>query len=144
MKNIFSLSNTKDLQDIYKDRPIRIILSLIAAHIMVLYNDTDGFFYAAITVSYLRGLVASFIIAYLMTVFIHWISVRLDASFDWHSRMMPRFMMQLCLGALFPALLTFFLVAAFLGIYDINIFETEYLRQDYPLVLLMILTLNLY
>ena len=66
----------------YNDRYFRIVLSLLAAHIIVMYNETDSFLEALFTETYIRGVLASFVIAWLLTTYIHFISVRLDRRYD--------------------------------------------------------------
>ncbi len=128
----------------YNDHAIRIVLSLIAAHIMVLYNDHENFFEAMFTRSYLRGLAAGFVIAYVVTYYVYRVTIWLDKRYDWHANTFVRFFWQCCIGFFAPAILVFLLVAAFMVLYQINIFDTHYLRQDYPLALLMLLSFNLY
>lgn len=128
----------------YNDFPIRIFLALIAAHIMVMYNETDTFFEALFTMSYFRGFVASFVIASIIIWYVYRTTVSLDKRYSWHGHTLLRLILQTGRGLALPAILAFLLVAIFLRMYGINILETEYLRQDYPLVLLMLLSINLY
>jgi len=128
----------------YNDTGIRVVLSLIAAHIMSSYNEVEGFFELVFTISYIRGFLVSFVIAFIILTYIYSITVRLDRLFDWHNNTFQRFIWQVILGIAAPALIVFALVALFLWLYDINIFRTKYLDQDYPLVLLMLLIVNLY
>lgn len=128
----------------YNDHALRIVLCLVAAHIMVLYNDHQSFFEAVVTKSYLRGFAASFIMAYIVTGYIYRVTIHLDKKYDWQQQTLPRFFWQCCMGFIVPALLVFSLVGVFLALYHINILETAYLRQDYPLTLLMLLSFNLY
>lgn len=128
----------------YNDLPIRIFLAVIAAHIMTIYNEHDGFFEALFTISYLRGFIASLVMAYMMLWYIYYITTRLDRRYDWHNHTLIRFILQACIGFIAPAIIVFLLVALFLWMYGIKILDTVYLEQDYPLVLLMLLAANLY
>lgn len=140
-----SVEHSDKLQAVrYNDLPIRIFLAVIAAHIMTIYNEQDSFFEALFTISYLRGFIASFVMAYVVLWYIYYITTRLDRRYDWHSQTLIRFILQACIGFIAPAIIAFLLVALFLSIYDINILNTVYLKQDYPLVLLMLLAANLY
>src|SRR5690554_5816535 len=138
------LSAKKNLTVKYNDRSIRIVLAVLAAHIMASYNEPENFFEVIFTVSYLRGFIASFLISLLTINYIHYIALRLDKLYDWHGQTFLRFIWQVLLGFILPAIIVFLLVAFFFSIYSINIFETEYLGQDYPLVLMMLLVVNLY
>lgn len=128
----------------YNDLSIRIVLSIVAAHVMTSYNEPEGFFEIILTSSYLRGFAGSFFIAFLTINYIYLLTLRLDHRYNWHRQTFLRFFWQLLLGLCVPAIIVFLLVALFFGIYNINIFETEYLSQDFPLVLLMLLVVNLY
>lgn len=128
----------------YNDLSIRIVLSVAAAHIMTSYNEPEGFFEMVLTSSYLRGFVGGFVIAFLTINYVYQLTLRLDQKYEWHRQTFSRFFWQLLLGLCVPAIIVFLLVALFFSIYRINIFETEYLSQDYPLVLLMLLVINLY
>lgn len=128
----------------YNDLAMRFVLSMIAAHIMTSYNEPDGFFELILTASYLRGFIASLIISFLIVNYIYTITIRLDKKRNWIQHTFLRFIWQVLLGFAVPALVVVLLVAVFLKYYDINILNTEYLSQDYPLVLLMLLIVNLY
>jgi len=128
----------------YNDRYFRIVLSLLAAHIIVLYNDKDSFFQAVFTFSYLRGMAGSFVIALLLTEYVHYITVRLDWKFDWHANTLLRLFWQALLAFVAPSLLAFLLAAFLFWIFNINIFHTTYLQQDYTVIVFMILSINMY
>ncbi|WP_199117795.1 LytTR family DNA-binding domain-containing protein [Pedobacter sp. ASV28] len=139
------LNRTPQIDPIdYNDRYLRIALCLVAAHIIVLYNEDHTFFQALFTFSYWRGLLGSFVIATLLVNYIHWVTVRLDKRFDWHADTLNRLLWQLLIGFFAPALFAFLLAAFFFGIFGKNILETTYLQQDYTLVVTMLLTMNLY
>lgn len=128
----------------YNDLSIRLVLSIGAAHIMTAFNESEHFFEIVVTSSYLRGFMVSFIIALLVINYIYLVTTRLDRLYNWVEHTFIRFIWQLLLGFAIPALIVFLFVALFLTFYDINIFNTVYLPQDYPLVLLMLLVINLY
>src|SRR5690606_32021692 len=135
---------SKNITIKYSDSGIRIVLSILAAHIMTVYNEPEGFFKIILSPSYLRGFIASFVIALLIIQLIYFITVRLNKVYIWHEQPLLRFLWQLLLGFLTPAVAVFLLVALFFRIYSIDVFHTEYISQDYPLVLLMLLCINLY
>lgn len=128
----------------YNDLSIRFVFSIIAAHIMSSYNEPDGFFEVILTASYLRGFIASFVISFLIINLIYLITIKLNKTYRWHQQTLARFIWQVVLAFSAPAILVFLLVALFFSLYGINILHTEYIVQDYPLVLLMLLCINLY
>lgn len=135
---------SKNIAIKYNDSGIRIVLSVLAAHVMTAYNEPEGLFEVILTPSYLRGFIASFVIALLIIQLIYFITVKLNKTYIWHEQPLLRFLWQVLLGFLTPAVAVFLLVALFFRIYSINVFHTEYISQDYPLVLLMLLCINLY
>lgn len=135
---------SKNITIKYHDSGIRIVLSILAAHVMTAYNEPEGFFKIILSPSYLRGFIASFVIALLIIQLIYFITVKLNKIYIWHEQPLLRFLWQLLLGFIAPAVAVFLLVALFFRIYGINVFHTEYISQDYPLVLLMLLCINLY
>lgn len=128
----------------YNDGGMRFVLSIIAAHIMVAYNEPESFFKIIFTMSYIRGFVASFVMSFVIINYIYLVTLKLDKKYDWHYHIFIRFIWQVLCGIILPSVLIFLLVTLFFKIYGIDIFKTEYLQQDYPLVLLMLLVVNLY
>lgn len=128
----------------YNDHSIRIVLSLVAANIILIYNDGQSFFAAILSVSYIRSFIILAIISYLIIYFIHYITVRLDAHYDWHSDTLLRFLWQTFLGLLVPAILFYFCISGFFYLDGTSILETDYLQKDYPMAIFMLMTLNLY
>ena len=135
---------SKNIAIKYNDSGIRIVLSVLAAHVMTAYNEPEGLFEVILTPSYLRGFIASFVIALLIIQLIYFITVRLNKIYMWHEQPLQRFLWQVLLGFLTPTVAVFLLVALFFRIYSIDVLDTEYISQDYPLVLLMLLCINLY
>lgn len=128
----------------YHDHLMRFVLAIIGAHVMVLYNDPQDFYEAVFTASYVRGFIASLIISYIIVYYIQGATITLDKKYDWQADTLLRIIWQLVFGIFVPAFVVFLLVAFFMWIYEINVFKTSYLRQDYPLAILMLLVLNLY
>ena len=120
-----------------------VVICLVAAHVITRYNTTTSFFEVAFTAPYIRGMVASFVIALILTQYIHYISQRLDKKYDWYSQSAWRLIWQSMLGYALPAIFAFILASIFFSIYDINILKTTYLQQDYPLILMMLFAFNL-
>ncbi|TRW21490.1 LytTR family transcriptional regulator [Flavobacterium zepuense] len=128
----------------YKDGYFRLVLGAMAAHIIVMYNIDKGFFEALFTISYLRGFIGSWIIAMLLIQYVYYVTVRLDRKYDWHNNTLLRLLWQLLVAFGAPSILAFLLAAFFFWVFDRNIFQTSYLSQDYTLVVLMILVINIY
>jgi len=128
----------------YHDFYFRIILALIGAHLIVMYNDPHSFFEVVFRWPYLRAMLGSFVIAFLLVQYIHYVTLRLDSRFDWHDQTLQRLFWQTVIGFLSPALFAFMLAAFFFWIFDMNILKTTYLSQDYTLIIFMLLAVNIY
>lgn len=128
----------------YNNLYFRIGISLVAGHIMTNYDEGDTFFEAIFMADYLRGFVASFIIAFSLVSVIHIITVRLDGQCRWEIQTLQRAFRQAALGFVGPCILTVLAVAAFFSIFGIHILETDYLREDYIVAVMMLLIYNLY
>ncbi|OKS85698.1 LytTR family DNA-binding domain-containing protein [Mucilaginibacter polytrichastri] len=109
-----------------------------------MYNEPDTFFEAVFTGSYWIGMAGSFVIAILLTTYIHFVTVRLDKKLDWKHHAILRLLWQSVFGFFVPAFGAFLLAAGFFAIYNINILKTTYLSEDYTIILLMLLVLNVY
>lgn len=63
VKTDFSPEITKTVK--YNDGGMRLLLSIVAAHIMVTYNEPESFFKIIFTISYIRGFIASLLMSFL-------------------------------------------------------------------------------
>lgn len=128
----------------YHDLLFRIILSLIAAHLIVSFGETESFFQLLLSWDYWRSLCFSFIIAFILVSIVYICTAWLDNRFDWTKRTLPRVWLQISLGLVLPSIIAFLLADVYFRIYHISIFKTIYLKFDYPVVVLMLLLLNVY
>jgi len=128
----------------YNDLYLRIIISLIAAHIIVSFGAKESFFQLLIAWYYYRDLFLSFIIAFLLISEVYLVTVKLDKHFDWLGETAKRIGLQLLFGLGLPSITAFFLATAYFGIFGYNIFNTYYLQFDFPVIVLMLLLLNIY
>src|ERR1700740_421142 len=93
----------------YNDLYFRIILSLIAAHIIVTFGARESLFLLLISWYYYRDLLLSFIIAFLLISEVYLATVKLDKNFDWQRQTAKRIGMQLAFGLTLPSLSAFLL-----------------------------------
>ncbi len=128
----------------YNDLLLRIIISLIAGHIIVVFGEDDSFFRLLLSWDYYRSVLFSGIIAFLLVSLIHKITVLLDGKFDWKRRTMERTGLQLLLGCVIPGIAAFLLATIYFKCFGINILHTVYLKYDYPVILIFIFAFNLY
>lgn len=136
------VANTSE--DRYHDLLLRAILSLVAAHILVIYGEEESFFQLLLSWDYWRSLLFSFIIAFILVTIVYRITVWLDRRFDWITATLSRTGLQVLTGLLLPAIIAFLLADIYFRLYHISIFQTIYLKFDYPVIVLMLLLLNVY
>lgn len=122
---------------------LRLVLCGMASYVLTFYNEDVGFFEAIVTVPYLRAFIASFVIAFILVEYIYRTTVRLDRQLNWQEERVWRMFWQLVMGFVIPALAAFVLAAGFFALFGHNILETNYLRHDYTLILLMLAFFNL-
>jgi len=128
----------------YNDIFFRIIIALIAAHIIVAFGAKESFFVLLISWFYYRSLLLSFIIAFLLVSEVYWVTVKLDKHYDWKNKTIQRVGLQLLLGITLPAITAFLLATVYFGAFGYNILDTFYLQFDFPVIVIMILLLNVY
>lgn len=128
----------------YNDHSVRIVLALVAANIILLYNDAQNFFEAILSISYIRSFIILSIISYLVISLVYMLTVKLDRLYDWHSNTLMRFLWQVVLGLLVPAILFYICMAAFFYLGGKYILDTDYMQRGFPVAFFMLLTLNLY
>lgn len=128
----------------YHDLLFRIILSLVAAHLVVAFGEKDTFFQLLVLWDYWRSLCFSFIIAFVLVSIVYLCTCWLDFRFHWTTKTLARAGLQTVLGLVLPAVIAFLLADVYFRLYHISIFQTIYLKFDYPVVVLMLLLLNVY
>lgn len=129
----------------YNDLLFRIIISLIAAHIIVAFGATQSFFQLLINWKYYRSLLPSAVIAFLLISEVYLATVKLDKRFDWRERTVQRIGLQLLLALIIPAITAFLLATVYFAAFGYNILRnTYYLEFDFPVIVILLLLLNIY
>jgi hypothetical protein len=128
----------------YKDLYLRLIVCVIATHIVIVYGETASTFEILLTQEYYYAFAGSFIIAFLLFGSVRSLFIRLDKNFDWMQEPIYRIGLQMFFGLMIPGLLAFLLAAMYFRLNGINILDTSYLRYDFQFILLQILIINCY
>lgn len=128
----------------YNDLWFRIIISLLAAHFIVIYGVTDSFFDLLLDRVYYEALFGSFAIALVLVNGVYWITRKLDRKFDWNDRTLERAALQFLAGFAGPGLFAFFLAFIYFASVHTPILKTPYIRFDFPIILILLLLLNVY
>ena len=128
----------------YNDVWFRIIIALVAAHIIVAFGAKESFFQLLISWIYYRSLLPSFLIAFLLISEVYIVTVRLDKHFAWNTHTVQRIGLQLLLGTILPSISAFLLATIYFGAFGYNILNTYYLQFDFPVIVIMIILVNVY
>ncbi|WP_316787779.1 LytTR family DNA-binding domain-containing protein [Pedobacter frigoris] len=128
----------------YKDLYVRISASVIAAHIIVIFGEPDSTFEILLKSYYYPAFGISFVIAFLLISYVHWVTSFLDKRKDWEHHLFSRALLQVLLGFIAPAFLAFFQAWYYLKLRGINILKTTYVSHDFQYILLMLVILNAY
>jgi hypothetical protein len=128
----------------YNDLIFRIILAVVASHVIVSFGAKESLFQLLLMWDYWRSFAISFLIAFFLINTVYWPTIYLDKRFDWRHAPAQRAGLQLLLGCIVPGILEFLLAAGYFRIFGIWILNTGFLRFDFPLILVMLLLLNLY
>lgn len=128
----------------YHDLYFRIILSIVAAHFIVVFGEKDSIFQLLLSWDYYRSVLLSAVIAFILVTIVHLVTVKLDKHHDWNTYTVKRIALQFLFGLALPGIVAFVLATIYFRIYDIDIFVTRYLQYDFPVILGMILFFNLY
>src|SRR5581483_4625076 len=104
-----------ELKPGYNDLYFRIIISLIAAHIIVTFGAKESFFALLMAWYYYRDLALSFVIAFLLISEVYLVTVKLDRRFDWLKDTATRIALQSLFGLIIPSISAFLLAALYFG-----------------------------
>ncbi|MHB8207632.1 LytR/AlgR family response regulator transcription factor [Mucilaginibacter sp.] len=128
----------------YNDLYFRIIVALIAAHIIVSFGAKESLFQLLITPDYYQSLLPSAVIAFLLVCEVYLVTIRLDKHYDWKEDTAKRIGLQLSLALILPAITAFLLATIYFGLFGYNILNTYYLQFDFPVIVIMLILLNVY
>ncbi|SDE86714.1 LytTr DNA-binding domain-containing protein [Mucilaginibacter pineti] len=123
----------------------RITIALLAAHLIVVYGESETVFSMMLNRAYYIALAASFMIAYLLIAYVHMINQMLDRRLNWEGgNVIARIVYQLLLSLIAPGVLAFLLAAIYFRLNGMSILDTSYLRYDFQFIMLMLFCLNVY
>lgn len=127
----------------YYTLPVRMLLSLAMAIFIVLYQAPVGPVEALISTDFYISVAGSFVIAFILISCVHVSTLQLDKLVSWQDSPLQRITLQALIGFFLPCVIAILLAAAYFFCYGIRILETDYLRIDFPLIVVMIFILNL-
>jgi len=129
---------------VYNDLYFRLIISLLAAHFIVVFGEKPSWAELLLNPNYYISVAGSFIIAFIVVTFVRWLTSRLDRKYDWIQQPIQRAGLQILLVLVVPSIAAFFLATLYFITLGVNILETVYLRFDFPVVVLLLIVLNAY
>lgn len=129
---------------VYKNLPLRIILSIVSAHIIISFGEEESLFEMLLMRDYYLSMIGSTTIAFILVSIVHYVTLRLDLNYDWKESRLQRATLQVLLGLYMPSLVAFLLAFFYFKLYGIDIILTPHLRFDFPIIFLMLLILNIY
>ena len=128
----------------YNDLYFRIIIALLAAHIIVSFGAKESFFVLLISWYYYRSLLLSFVIAFLLISEVYLVTIKLDKNYNWKERTVQRVGLQVLIGVILPSVTAFLLATIYFRFFGFNILNTYYIRFDFPVIVILLILLNVY
>ena len=128
----------------YKDFWVKIVGSLLASEIIDSVGRDESIFRRLTSFHFYTDLLGGFVIALVLWEIIRFVTRRLDLHYDWFGKPVQRVLLQFAFGVLTPALLSFFFTLVFMKLaYNQDIFETQWLTNEFYTVILIIILINL-
>ncbi len=128
----------------YNNLAFRIVGSLAAAQFIVMYGVKQTFFELLHNPMYYLALIVSFIIALCVTGLVHVATKRLDKKYSWWDNPTVRSVFQFSFGFLPSAAAAAVLAWIYFTVMGVDIVKVGYFRMDYPAIVLMLFTFNMY
>lgn len=128
----------------YRDFPLRLLLSVVAAHYILIHTSQYGFFEVIAVNGYLLSLAASFVIALCLVQVIYQITILLDKHYPYITNWRKRIILQIACGILGVAFLAFTLAYAYFYLKNVTERAPRYFTHDFPIIFAFIIGVNAY
>lgn len=126
-----------------EDFLFRVVCAVCGAHVMVVFGVETTFFEAILNPVYYKAMLGSLLIAFPVVEYTAFVSRRLDRKVSWIQNPLQRGLFQTFFGVILTSVITFLLASLYFYARGVNIFDTLYLRIDFPLVVCLLLVMNL-
>ncbi|WP_373549687.1 LytR/AlgR family response regulator transcription factor [Haliscomenobacter sp.] len=127
----------------YPDIWIRIIGSIFLAHFIKTLGYSESLWEIVMEPGYFLEVLIGALINFGVWSLVRWVSIRLDAHYDWLETSMLRTFLQATLGFVVPVLLSFFaMYFFFIYVAGDNIFNSSWLYVEYRVVLFFLAMMN--
>jgi DNA-binding LytR/AlgR family response regulator len=128
----------------YNDRYFRLIIALPVAHFLTVYGYDANVFELMLKLNYWIALLFSYLIALAGLFLVYTVTSIMDRKYDWWDYPLQRTALQLLAGWVLPGVCVFLLAACYFGLFGFNILESDYMKLDFPLIVLLLLLANVY
>ncbi len=129
---------------VYNDFWVKIFGCLISSEIIDSLGRGESFFKRITNLYFYIDLLGGFIISLILWEIVRFVTKHLDRRFSWTEYPVQRITLQLIFGILTPAFFSFLLTLFFMRIaYKQDIFKTEWLYNEFYVVILIIILINL-
>lgn len=128
----------------YNDLSVRIIASLIAAHIVTEYGGTAPWLPRLLTKEYYIEFGTTLLITFLLVEYIYRIVLFMDKRYPWGEHLLQRICLQFVLGVIIPSLGAFLMAALYFNFYGVNILKLNYHLYALPFITSLITLFNFY
>ena len=127
----------------YPDIWIRIIGSIFLAHFIKILGHSQSLWEMVMQPEYFLEVLTGALINFAVWSLVRWVSMRLDANYDWLDASMLRAFLQAALGFVVPVLISFFaMYLFFIYVAGDNIFNSSWLYVEYRVVLFYLAMMN--
>lgn len=126
----------------FEDFLFRLICAVCGAHVMVVFGVKTTFFEAILNPVYYKAMAGSLLIALPVVEYTGFVTRRLDSRYDWLEMPLQRLLFQFLLGIFATCTMAFLLASLYFYTRGINIFDTLYLRFDFPVVVILVVLMN--
>lgn len=128
----------------YNDLSVRIIASLIAAHIVTEYGGTEPWLPRLLTKEYYIEFGTTLLITFLLVEYIYRTVLILDKLYPWGEHLLQRICLQIFLGVIIPSMGAFLMAALYFNFYGVNILALNYHLYALPFITSLITLFNVY
>lgn len=127
----------------YPDIWIRIIGSIFLAHFIKMLGHSQSLWEIVMQPEYFLEVLTGALINFGVWSLVRWVSMRLDAHYDWLEATLLRAFLQAALGFVVPVLISFFaMYLFFIYVAGDNIFNSSWLYVEYRVVLFYLAMMN--
>lgn len=129
----------------YPDLWIRLVGSIFLAHFIKTLGYSESLWEIVLTANFFPEVLLGGLVNFLAWTAVRWVSMRLDARYDWLEQPLLRVFLQAIGGFVIPMLLSFFtMYLFFFVVVKENIFDSNWLYVEYRVVLFYLAMMNVY